>query len=99
LQDLFSSKAAQRGEVIRRKKRDIERIVGLDLFMEEVAQRGYLAVENAGQVIVFCNCEPVIRLTAGKRHTEVTKRAPLSYKESGPETYQVSGHRSQRDAR
>ena len=64
MQDLFASKAAQRGQVIRRKKRDIERIVGLDVFANEVARRGYLAVENAGQVIVFCNREPVKRLNA-----------------------------------
>jgi len=66
MQDLFASKAAQRGQVIRRKKRDIERIVGLEVFANEVARRGYLAVENAGQVIVFCNREPVKKLNADR---------------------------------
>ncbi|MEO0402950.1 MAG: N-(5'-phosphoribosyl)anthranilate isomerase [Pseudomonadota bacterium] len=57
--DLFSSKAARDGAVIRRKSRDIERLVGRDVFVQEVARRGYCAVENAGQIVVFCNAEPV----------------------------------------
>ncbi|WP_415403024.1 hypothetical protein [Tateyamaria sp. SN3-11] len=57
--DLFSSKAARDGAVIRRKSRDIERLIGRDVFLRELEQRGYRAVENAGQIIVFCNSEPV----------------------------------------
>ena len=59
LQDMFASKAVQRGEVIRRKARDIERFVGMDLFRAELQRRGFRAVENAGQIIVFCNQEAV----------------------------------------
>lgn len=57
--DLFSSKAARDGAVIRRKSRDIERLIGRDVFLRELERRGYRAVENAGQIIVFCNSEPV----------------------------------------
>ena len=56
---LFGSKAARDGLVIRRKSRDIERYVGRAAFVEELNRRGYRAVENAGQIIIFCNQEPV----------------------------------------
>ena len=59
LQDMFASKAVQRGEVIRRKARDIERFAGMDMFRAELQRRGFRAVENAGQIIVFCNQEAV----------------------------------------
>ena len=59
LQDMFASKAVQRGEVIRRKARDIERFVGMDLFREELRRRGFRAVENTGQIIVFYNRQAV----------------------------------------
>jgi len=56
---MFASKAVQRGEVIRRKARDIERFVGMDMFRAELQRRGFRAVENAGQIIVFCNQQAV----------------------------------------
>ena len=64
LNDLFSSKAAQRGEVIRRKARDVERFVGMEKFMSELYRRGYRAAENSGQIVIFCNRAPVRWLTA-----------------------------------
>ena len=57
--DLFSSKAARSGAVIRRKIRDVERLVGRPAFCREVQRRGFTAVENAGQFVIFCNAEPV----------------------------------------
>ena len=56
---VFSAKAAREGGVVRRKIRDIERYVGLEDFLEELDRRGFNAVENAGQLIIFCNQEPV----------------------------------------
>ena len=56
---LFSSKSALDGGVVRRKVRDMERMVGREKFQAEIKRRGFSAVENAGQVIVFCNAEPV----------------------------------------
>ncbi|WP_211095385.1 N-(5'-phosphoribosyl)anthranilate isomerase [Yoonia maricola] len=56
---LFSAQSARDGGVVRRKVRDMERMVGRDVFTAEIRRRGYSAVENAGQVIVFCNAEPV----------------------------------------
>lgn len=76
LSDLFSSKAVQKGEVIRRKARDIERFAGMDRFMAEIERRGFRAVENCGQIVIFCNRAPVRLLK---------RDAPLSSKESGLE--------------
>ncbi len=61
--DLFSSKAARSGAVVRRKVRDVERIVGRDMFVGELKRRGFSSVENAGQFVIFCNCEPIRRVT------------------------------------
>ncbi|GHF67948.1 hypothetical protein [Seohaeicola zhoushanensis] len=62
LRDLFLCKAVAEGHVIRRKRRDIERYVGMDRFTEEVQRRGFRALENRGQVLVICNQEPIRRL-------------------------------------
>lgn len=56
---LFSSKSACQVGVVRRKLRDVERIVGLNPFRAELKRRGYRAVINGGQIVVFCNREPV----------------------------------------
>ena len=63
LLDMFRSKAAREGAVIRRKSRDIDRLIGRDVFLRELDRRGYRAVENAGQLVIFCNAEPVRILT------------------------------------
>ncbi|KAJ04697.1 N-(5'-phosphoribosyl)anthranilate isomerase [Sulfitobacter mediterraneus] len=60
---VFSAKSAREGGVVRRKIRDIERYVGLDAFLEELHRRGYHAVENAGQLVIFCNQQPVRIMT------------------------------------
>lgn len=56
---VFSAKAARQGGVIRRNLRDIERYVDRSAFEDELKRRGYHAVENAGQLIIFCNQEPI----------------------------------------
>lgn len=64
-QHLFHSKAARDGGVVRRKIRDMERFVGRDLFCAEIARRGYTAIENGDQVIIFCNAQPFAVLVSG----------------------------------
>ncbi|SMX48385.1 N-(5'-phosphoribosyl)anthranilate isomerase [Maliponia aquimaris] len=59
LRRIFSARAVAEGGVIRRKVRDVERIVGRDRFLAELQRRGYRAVENGGQIVIFCNTEPV----------------------------------------
>ncbi len=60
--DLFGSRAARDGRVIRRKLRDIDRYAGRERSVEELQRRGYRAVENAGQMVIFCNQEPIRRV-------------------------------------
>lgn len=80
---LFSARAALDGGVVRRKVRDMEHMVGRDLFLREVERRGFTAVENAGQVVVFCNAEPVHRL---RRERKLSRKfAANSCKELDPD--------------
>lgn len=59
LLQLFSSASAAKGGVVRRQRRDVERIVGLDRFLAEVRRRGWSAAMNGGQIVIFCNREAV----------------------------------------
>ncbi len=59
---LFASRAVQDGAVIRRKVRDVERLVGREVFLRELQRRGNSAVENAGQFVIICNSEPIRRI-------------------------------------
>lgn len=59
LLQLFSAKTAREGGIVRRAVRDVEQIIGRHNFEFELRRRGYHAVENAGQYIIFCNNESV----------------------------------------
>jgi hypothetical protein len=56
---IFSARAAAEGGIVRRSVRDVERIVGRRRFEAELSRRGFRAVENAGQYVVFCNRQPI----------------------------------------
>lgn len=64
---LFRAKSALDGGVVRRKLRDMEQMVGREVFEQELRRRGFSAVENAGQVVVFCNSEPVQLTVCGAK--------------------------------
>ncbi|MEO0391021.1 MAG: N-(5'-phosphoribosyl)anthranilate isomerase [Pseudomonadota bacterium] len=59
LDQIFSSKSALSGGVVRRKVRDVDRLVGRPLFRDELRKRGYRAVENNGTFVIFCNRAPI----------------------------------------
>ncbi|MDT8854134.1 N-(5'-phosphoribosyl)anthranilate isomerase [Paracoccaceae bacterium Fryx2] len=59
LRHIFSARAAADGGIVRRSVQDVERLLGREAFAREVKRRGFHAVENAGQFIIFCNNEPV----------------------------------------
>lgn len=61
MRQIFMSRAAADGGIVRRKTCDIEQIVGRERFRDELERRGFRAMENAGQTIIICNREPVIR--------------------------------------
>lgn len=56
---LFSSQSAQKGAVVRRSRRWVEREVGRDAFEREVRRRGYHLIETGDQMIVVCHAGPV----------------------------------------
>ncbi len=59
MQRIFDAKSARQGGVVRRNLRDLELVVGRDAFERELRRRGYHAVINGNQVVVFCNNEPI----------------------------------------
>lgn len=62
LEQLFGSRTAVQGGVVRRRIRDIERLIGIERFKYEVERRGFTALTNAGHMIIFCNQERIERL-------------------------------------
>jgi hypothetical protein len=40
----------------------VDRFVGREAFLAEMRRRGFSVVENAGQLVIFCNREPIRRL-------------------------------------
>ncbi|MCV6584642.1 MAG: hypothetical protein OIF47_03835 [Marinibacterium sp.] len=65
MRSVFSVQAVNKGGVIRRSLRDIDKMAGRDAFLTEIRRRGFQAMTNAGQMVIFCNQEPVHLLTAG----------------------------------
>ena len=51
---LFGAKAALSGGIVRRAVRDVEREVGRDAMIAEVARRGFHLIECADQFVVIC---------------------------------------------
>ena len=62
LSQVFSAKSARDGGIVRRKVRDVERIMGRQAFEAEMRRRGYPVIENAGQFVIFCNREELRRV-------------------------------------
>ena len=60
MRQMFSTKTALDGGVIRRKVSDVERLVGRDAFFWAMKKRGYRVVENAGHFVVFCSSDDVL---------------------------------------
>jgi hypothetical protein len=55
LETVFQAKAAQRGGIVRRAVRDVEREIGREAFFAAVRRRRFHLVECGGQFIVICN--------------------------------------------
>ncbi|WP_050928219.1 hypothetical protein [Aestuariivita boseongensis] len=62
INQFFGSQEAQRGGVVKRKVRDVERLVGHEAFIAEVERRGFQAVRNNLHYVVFCNMLPIRRV-------------------------------------
>jgi hypothetical protein len=55
LDQLFSSRAALTGGVVRRKARDVHRMVGRARLEHEVRKRGFHMVKIGDQYVILCN--------------------------------------------
>lgn len=62
LDQIFASQEAQRGGVVKRKVRDVERLVGRDALVQAAARRGFQVVENHHHFVIFCNGQPIRRV-------------------------------------
>ena len=56
---VLRARAAAEGGILRRSVEDVERLVGRQRFCFEVRRRGFRAVENAGQFVIFCNRDAI----------------------------------------
>ncbi|MBV7408646.1 N-(5'-phosphoribosyl)anthranilate isomerase [Maritimibacter sp. DP1N21-5] len=55
----FTCKTALSGGVIKRSVSEVQSIIGRERFLSEIKKRGFQAVENGDDMIVFCNRNPV----------------------------------------
>lgn len=55
LDEMFAAKAVDRGGIIRRAIRDVEREIGRVALITEVRRRRFHLIECGGQFIVICN--------------------------------------------
>lgn len=62
MDQVFASREAQGGGVVKRQVRDVERIAGREAFLAEVERRGFQAVQNNRHFVVFCNRLPIRRV-------------------------------------
>ena len=62
MDQFLGSQEALRGGVVKRKVRDVERLVGRDVFVAEVERRGFQVVRNNLHYVVFCNLLPIRRV-------------------------------------
>lgn len=59
LDQMFRSRAAAEGGVVRRRVRDVEREIGRAALELEVRKRGFHMVESGEHIVVFCNPAPL----------------------------------------
>ena len=64
LEQALSSGQARKGGVVKRRIRDVERLVGRDAFLAEVERRGFQVVQNNRHFVIFCNSLPIRRVRA-----------------------------------
>ncbi|WP_411232319.1 N-(5'-phosphoribosyl)anthranilate isomerase [Marivita sp. S0852] len=61
IEQVFAAKAVAEGGIVRRAVPWVEREIGRDRFLNEVARRGFHLLECAGQFIIICSDSPIRR--------------------------------------
>lgn len=59
IDQIFATKSARRGAVVRRSVRWVDHEIGRDRFVNEVRRRGFRLIRTADQFIVICHGGPV----------------------------------------
>ncbi|MGV6813192.1 MAG: N-(5'-phosphoribosyl)anthranilate isomerase [Brevirhabdus sp.] len=59
LSQIFDARAAATGGVVRRKRADVERKVGLPRLELEVRRRGFHMIACGSQIVIVCSRAPV----------------------------------------
>lgn len=59
IDQIFSTKSAQSGGVVRRNKAWVEQEIGIDRFIAEVQLRRFHLIDAGKQLIVICNQHPI----------------------------------------
>lgn len=59
LSQMFSSREACTDGIVKRKVRDVERLVGREAFVREVKLRNFRALQIGRHYIVICNQHPI----------------------------------------
>ena len=59
IDQIFGSKSARRGAVVRRSIAWVDREIGLERFFDDVRRRGYRLLRTADQFIVICHRGPI----------------------------------------
>lgn len=62
LTQMLGSGEAQRDCVIKRQIRDVERLVGYDVFVKSVYERGFQVARNGRYYVFFCNEQSIRRV-------------------------------------
>jgi hypothetical protein len=59
LDQMFATKAAQKGAVVRRSMAWVDREVGRETFLRDVQRRGFHLIRTADQFVVVCHDGPI----------------------------------------
>lgn len=55
IEEIFSAKIAKRDGIVRRDKRDIDKLIGFDELLREVKKRDFHLIETGNQYLIICN--------------------------------------------
>jgi len=60
LAQIFDDGPSGDDRIVKRRVREVEEIVGRHDFVAALRSRGYRAVQNGGEFVIFCNHDPVV---------------------------------------
>ncbi len=55
LDQVFEAGQVNAGGVVRRSISDVDRLVGIDVFVDECRRRGYHVIETGDQMVILCH--------------------------------------------